>query len=173
MILQRVRQVLYALRARRTDADEQFIASWLKPAEQTLFYAQALADQYHALRTAYTAESLARQNAAVQLPLLLRCALLHDIGRVRGDLGTAGKIMTVFLHAVCPRWVCQRGAVDGVPGSLQHKLYIYQHHAMLGATKLEKLGLHREAVIIAAHHQPAKEDDPLELVLLRRADALN
>ena len=104
---------------------------------------------------------------------MLRCALLHDVGRTRGDLGTAGKILTVFLHAVSPCWAARRGAVDGTPGSLQHKLYIYQHHAMLGAAKLHQLGLQREAAIVAAHHRPPTADDALELVLLRRADAMN
>ena len=173
MIPQRVRQVLAALRAHLSAEDWRFIDAWLQPDEKALFASLTLADQYHALQTAYTARQLLPKYPAANQHLLLRCALLHDVGRVRGDMGTKGKILAVLLHAAAPDWVRNKGAADGPAGSLQHMLYVYLHHAELGAAKLSALGLSAEASIVAGHHKAPAEYDPPELKILRMADGMN
>lgn len=174
----RIRQFFRAIFAHLDEADHCYVAKWLPEAElQRLFYAMALPDQYHALHTAYTAEQLMAHRATEGKPgaakrLLLRCALLHDVGRTRGTLGTMGKTAAVLLHGCFPRWAKTRG--ESPSGSrLSAMLYVYFHHPEIGAAALRRLGYEAEAAVVARHHAPPAAGESAELDLLRRADALN
>ena len=91
--MQRVRQFFRAIFASVSAEDERFLQEFLSEQEQSLFCRMLLADQYHALQTAYTAQALwAKDAGAADERLLTRCALLHDIGRKKGDMGIAGKV---------------------------------------------------------------------------------
>ena len=175
-MIQRVRQFFRAISASISDVDERFLQVYLSDQEQALFHRMMLADQYHALQTAYTAQLLlAESREAADKRLLTRCALLHDIGRKKGDMGVAGKVFAVLMHKffffVSMRWAA-RGA-SGRGGFPCHVLYIYYQHAELGAAELTDYGLFAEASIIRAHHHAPQETDPPELLLLRQADELN
>ena len=176
-MMQRVRQFFQAIRAQLSAADRCFIAEHLPEKVQPLFWGMTLPDQCHALRVARTAMALAEQKrlAGLDLALLLRASLLHDIGRQRGDMGTFDKVFAVLLYGVVP----QRAAAWAVPGrgtgltGLRHALYIYGHHPAIGARRLQQAGLDREAMLAAGHHKAPAESDPPELLLLRQADAMN
>ena len=98
MSLGRVRQFMTAMGARLTEEDMAFARHWLTPEQRKLFFSMSVPDQYHALHVAYTARALAEETAeAVDEALLTRCALLHDVGRRRGDLGTFWKSFAVLF----------------------------------------------------------------------------
>ena len=127
-----------------------------------------VADQCHSLRTAYTVERLVIEDKrGVDKEFLIRCALLHDVGRKAGDLTIRGKIFVVLITSLVPKFA-ERLEING-----NRALYVYHHHAEIGARKLQQIGLFKEAKIIAKHHAPPKPDDPLELKLLRLADNEN
>ena len=177
MKLQRCRQFFTALQAHISPEDICFIKNFLLKPEQELFFAMNPSDQYHALRTAFTARKLlaAMPDGSGDEHFLTRCALLHDIGRRKGDMGILGKVFAVLMqgcfgqrsfswarYGKSPFWQYPR-----------HILYVYYHHPRLGADALSALGMKREADVIAAHHTPAQPGDSLELKLLRQADAMN
>ncbi len=175
MISRRISQFLHAITARITREDQTFLKRWL-PEESLrhLFAAMTVADQCHALRTAHTAESLLLalpEDASANRRLLVRTALLHDIGRRKGDMGTWGKVLTVLLDAAFPRWSRVQGEQEG--GWLSRLLHTYYFHPRIGADMLRQKGYPEEAALIERHHAPASADDPLELCLLRKADRLN
>ena len=85
-MFQRVRQVRAALFARITPADEVYIAEHLNSRAQQLFWQMAVADQYHALQVAKTALRMAEKHQGVERELLRTAALLHDVGKRRGDM---------------------------------------------------------------------------------------
>lgn len=180
-MIKRLKQFYRAITARITAADKIWLDGKLSPAAQRLFYAMHEADQYHALNVAKTALKLLKDyaidDAAKEAlkPLLIRCALLHDVGRVRGDLDIWGKVFTVLMVHNFPkmarniqlssaRYVWQR------PG---HALFVYYKHPAIGAAKLRKIGLSAEADIIAKHHAESKWEDSVVLKILRAADELN
>ena len=175
-MMQRVRQFLRAIFASVSAEDERFLQEFLSEQEQSLFCRMLLADQYQALQTAYTAQALwAKDAGAADERLLTRCALLHDIGRKKGDMGIAGKVFAVLMHKFFFSFsmrLAERGA-SGRGGFLCHVLYIYYQHAELGAAELSDCGLFAEACIVREHHHAPKDTDPPELLLLRRADELN
>lgn len=170
MMMGRVRQFLLAAAARVSKEDREYVERSLPPALQRLFFAMSVPDQCHALRTARCAEKLTVGfPEPVDPAFLARCALLHDIGRKKGDLGTIGKSFAVLFAALCPERAHTCG--DGGKGLMSKKMRVYFHHAEIGADMLENLGFSAEAAIIRRHHEVPAEDDPPELRLLRKADA--
>ena len=161
-------QFVRALTARVSVDDGQYISAHLNAEEQKIFFSMSVADQVHSLRTAYTIERLIIEDKrGVNREFLIRCALLHDVGRRAGDLTTMGKVFAVLVTSFAPKFA-ERLEING-----NRSLYVYHHHAQLGAQKLQKIGLFKEAKIIAKHHAPPKPDDPFELKLLRLADNEN
>ncbi|MBR6712383.1 MAG: HDIG domain-containing protein [Selenomonadaceae bacterium] len=164
----RVLQFIRAVTARVSVEDGKYISTHLNAEEQKIFFAMSVADQVHSLRTAYTVERLIIEDKrGVDREFLIRCALLHDVGRRNGDLTIKGKIFAVLITSIAPKFA-ERLELNG-----NHALYVYHNHAEIGARKLQKLGLFKEAKIIAKHHAKPKPDDPFELKLLRLADNEN
>ena len=170
MMMGRVRQFLLAATAKVSEEDKAFVERSLTPELRRLFFSMSVPDQCHALRTARCAEKLmADFPEPVDLAFLTRCALLHDIGRKKGDLDTIWKSFAVLFAAFCPERARAHG--DSGEGLLSKKMRVYFHHADIGADMLENLGFSAEAAIIRRHHKAPAEDDPPELRLLRAADA--
>ena len=164
----RILQFVRAVTARVSIDDGKYISAHLNAEEQKVFFAMSVADQVHSLRTAYTIERLVIEDKrGIDREFLIRCALLHDVGRRNGDLTVMGKIFAVLITSIAPNFA-QKLELNG-----NHALYIYHHHAELGGQKLQKIGLFKEAKIISKHHSPPKPDDPIELKLLRLADNAN
>ena len=167
-VIKRVLQFVRAVTARVSVEDGKYISTHLNAAEQKIFFAMSVADQVHSLRTAYTVERLIIEDKrGVDREFLIRCALLHDVGRRNGDLTIKGKIFAVLITNIAPKFA-ERLELNG-----NRALYVYHNHAEIGARKLQKLGLFKEAKIIAKHHAKPKPDDPFELKLLRLADNEN
>lgn len=170
-MIQRIRQFYRAMTARITPADRQWVEERLPADAQKLFYAMHPADQYHALNVAKTAMHLSSEHPSVDSALLLRAALLHDVGRVQGDMDVMGKVLAVLVKHFFSQKA--RQLAEKQHGWLEHIMYVYYHHPEIGASKLETIGMTEEAAIIRWHHASAAGNEPPELVLLRAADELN
>ena len=177
-MITRAKQFFSALFARLSDDDTEYVKKILpREDERELFFAMSVIDERHALNTARTAEKFASAETGIDRELLLRVALLHDVGRVRGDMGLWGKTFAVLAVSLLPHWakdVAKKYPTMG-DGIFRHRkiLFVYFNHATIGAAKLRAANLPREAAIVAAHHMPETDADPAELVFLRRADAEN
>lgn len=172
----RVKQVVAALTAKITEADKAFVSKHLPHGQADFFWRMNLPDQRHALNVAYTALALADGQAGLNQELLIKCALLHDVGKVKGDVSTADKIITVILDKFVPCWARDWGRQGrgGKLDNLRHAVYIYYNHAARGAVMLRSAGVSPQiADIIARHHEAPAEKEPPELTLLRRADSLH
>lgn len=172
----RVKQFWSALTAKLTAEDRVFVAANLNPAEQALFYGMNLPDQQHALQVAYTALRLAGAQAAVDRSLLVKCALLHDVGKRKGDVSTWDKVLTVLAHRLAPvraeAWG-RRGRGNRLD-NIRHAFYVYFHHPERSAELVRALGAgDAVADIIKRHHEPEAAGEPVELILLRRADNMH
>jgi putative nucleotidyltransferase with HDIG domain len=172
----RIKQFFAALTAEVTAADREFAVAWLCAAERALFYAMNLPDQYHALQVARTARRLAAGRADIDRELLVRSALLHDVGKVKGDVSTFDKTVAVLAHRLVPEKAEGWGRLGrgGRIANLRHALHVYFHHPARGAALVAAAGGdERLTDIIARHHQSPAAGDPPELALLREADALH
>ncbi len=167
-IFKRAKQFYRALTAKISIDDEKYIMAHLNAVEQKLFFALSDIDQYHSLKVAYTIERLIIQDkTGIDREFLIRCALLHDIGKADGKMTIRDKIFTVLVTTFAPR-IADELEING-----NNAIYIYRNHAEIGARKLQRLGLFNEAKIIARHHSPPRDDDSRELKLLKIADDEN
>ena len=175
-MLNRVKQVIAALKASITVEDKVFVSRYLNAAEQKLFWAMNLPDQCHVLNVAQTALQLAQHQQKIDVTLLVKCALLHDVGKIKGDVSTIDKIITVMGYKLSPRWAKQWGRLGkgSKIDNLRHAFYIYFHHAERGSMMLKEINSSPQLVdIIAKHHEAPTDYDPLELVILRKSDDLH
>ena len=174
--LGRVGQFWRALTAQVTAEELAFVESCLPEGARPLFLAMHKADQRHVLNVAYTALELSEGRQDIDRDFLLRCCLLHDVGRVKGTMDVWGKVWGVLAEKLLSPSLRRRLENHRAEHFWQRPglaLYVYRCHAEIGAEKLMALGLHREAGLIRLHHAPENADDPEELKILRRADALN
>lgn len=175
-MLARIRQVISAITAQLSEEDKRFIEESLTTKEQALFYAMNLPDQRHALNVAYTAMELAKDRSEVDKTLLLKSALLHDVGKVRGDVSTWDKIITVLAHNCAPNWARNWGkrGRGGKIANLRHAFHTYYHHPARSAELLAAIGEDRRVgEIVRRHHEPPAAADSPELAILRQADELH
>ena len=125
----------------------------------------------HTMRVYCTAMEIAETEPRCDKLIVALAALLHDVGRVQGDMDIMGKVLAVLVKHFAP--VKARQLAETKTGWLGHILYVYYQHPEIGAMKLEGIGMKEEAAIIRCHHRKKTENDPPELALLRAADELN
>lgn len=172
-MFKRAKQVRAALTARITPEDRVYISKHLSDREQKLFQSMAPVDQYHAIQVAKSALELANQYPETDRDVLRKAALLHDVGKLRGDISTLDKIATVLVHAISPRLerLIAHPGKGGTFANLRHAFYIYGHHACRGAKLAADAGVEPKVVEwICRHHQKPQSDDTLEFRLLLEAD---
>ena len=175
----RVRQFFMALGAKPKERDLGYLRSHLSQEEQRLFFSMHPADQAHALRVAHTAESLAeKEKVYINPELLRRAALLHDVGRKKGDMDIWGKVFAVLMFGFFPH-VAGKWAEYGKERprhlwmALPRALYVYLNHPKIGAEWISAAGAKDVAEIVERHHLPPGKDDPPELALIKKADGMN
>ena len=176
---QRLRQFLRALFGRLDAEGHTFIRCYLNEAEQRLFYAMHQSDQYHAFRVALTAKEIYARQGCLDLDtyiLLIRCALLHDIGRVKGTADIWGKVLAVLADRFFPfptSYFLRRKDSCDIFGRIGMALYVHIAHPYIGAAALRRIGDIREAEIVRQHQKKAAPEDSPVLSILKLADAQN
>ena len=143
--LYRVRQFLWAARARPLDGDElQLAQAHLPPAALDLFRRMPPGDQRHSLvilrgllARGYTGEPL------------LQAALLHDAAKA--PIGLWQRSVVVLLNAVSRGTLPRLASPD--PRSWRYPFYLSVNHPELGALAAERAGVDPRAVILIREHQ--------------------
>jgi putative nucleotidyltransferase with HDIG domain len=97
-------------------------------------------------------------------PTVLRqAALLHDVGKARTFLGTAGRTLVVLAESTGTM-----GVITRVPG-IGPRVALYTRHPEIGAEMLRGAGAADQLVQIVAEHQERRPRLP-ETVRLQAAD---
>lgn len=172
----RIKQAFAALTATITQEDRAFVEIYLNFDAQALFWGMNVPDQRHALNVAYTALRLAKDHPTINTALLIKCALLHDVGKIKGDISTFDKILAVIgdklLYKKTKKWA--RLGRGSKLSNIRHALYIYFNHGDRSAAMLQEIGESNLVIeIVAKHHKTPADNDPLELILLRQSDNMH
>lgn len=172
--MSRVGQFVRAVAALRgLNAEElRWVRTHLAPWEEALFWQMSRIDQKHAVRVSMRAAEIARRDPSLDEPsrrVLARAGLLHDIGKVRGDIGLFDRVAIVLVRRLAPR-LAERLAAQGRdallrPGrrglgrGLCRAFYAHAVHAERGAAMAELFGVEGEVVdVIRLHHRPPEGD---------------
>lgn len=130
------------------------------------------ADQRHGLAVAKSALAKRGYQLGAPVEYLVQAALLHDIGKVAGDLTPLTRICVGFLRRFLPRLRARLAKRDGTP--LQRACYVDLRHAARGAYMARAFGIAPDVVqIIRAHHDPPAPYEAKILTYLREADRHN
>lgn len=178
-MIQRIRQFYRAIFGRMDAGAYLFICSYLRDEELILFYAMHPADQLHSFRVAITAKKFyqkERDLSSDECIFLIRCALLHDIGKTKGTTDVWGKVLFVLAHRFLPSsipWFISKKNNKGICGRIGNAFYVSCRHPQIGAKKLRLIGRHREAGIVEEHQKKEAPEDAPVLSILKRADAWN
>lgn len=113
-------------------AEQRIVADRLGTAAAALFWAQSAADQRHAF------ETMRRAAMHTTDALVLRTALLHDVGKARTTLGAVGRSVATVL--------------DAVRAPLGPAMAAYRDHGRLGAEALARVGADPLTIDFARRH---------------------
>ena len=178
----RVKQFFHAVTAKVSFADALYVREMLDISETVLFFAMSVEDQRHAIDVAHTVERLydkmrAEKKEKIDVELLVKAALLHDIGRVKGDMKIYQKALCVLLDKWDPKYARSLTKPKGEKGTLSHAVFVYYNHPGIGAEKLEAINEDPRMVYLVGRHHSNKKDKESELykelVLLKKADGMN
>ncbi|HHT05773.1 MAG TPA: HDIG domain-containing protein [Hydrogenispora sp.] len=165
-------RVIGLFRRRLNKTDRQLAESYLDEAGLFLFNQMSYADQKHAVTVARYLLSEKVDTSGANMSLLIQGALLHDVGKVKGEISWWNRIRVGLIRRYLPRLRDKR-AKRGEKG-LGHALYVDLHHPDRGAYMAQSLGVDPSVVfLIRHHHDDAKEPATIELALLQSADAKN
>lgn len=152
--------------------ERDFIRLHLDDRGQLLFFQMDPADQRHSLAVAKAVLAKRGYQTGVAIEPLVQAALLHDIGKVQGDLTPLSRLMVGLIKRLAPglrvKWAKRSGGIIG------HACYIDLHHPARGAYMARTLGVPPEvASVIQTHHEPPRPGEPRILTFLREADGRN
>lgn len=171
----RIIQFYHAVTAKLIDDDIAFINKYLSAAEYKLFNEMHTYDKCHAVNVAYSAVKIAGQYSRIDIDLLIRAALLHDVGRTAHNICIFDKVIFVLLNKISKNgllYIARKGC-SGFAGKRRNALYICMNHAAVGAAKLYEIGAADIAKIVEHHHDKLYDGGSSELAILHRADELN
>lgn len=175
-MLRRLLQVIHALTSKMESQDHGLVAANLDSRERPLFYSMDINSQKHSVKVAQTCLKLASSHPSVNVKLLVKAALLHDIGKEQGDLTTFYRIIFVITDKLSPT-LAKSIAKTGIYFAwrkLGHAFLILYNHPDIGSQKAKNAGVDRRIMkLIALHHTPYVSGETPELTLLRKADSLN
>jgi hypothetical protein len=141
----------------RVRADDlTFVDRYLTARERSLFLTMSSADQRHSVALC---ERLRRDGH--DDVILLRAALLHDVGKATARLPIFCRVVHSFAAVSSPRlagWLTQSDK------GWRRPFYVAANHAVLGAAAAARAGSGEEVVRLIAGHG-ARGDDPLSQTL--------
>ena len=166
-----------------SDAERRWVGEHLSVWEEALFWQMSVVDQKHAVRVSMRAAEIARAEGnwdRVAIRTLVRAGLLHDIGKVGGDIGLVDRVAIVLIWRLLPRLaraLVARGEEALVNGAARRRLgsglcrafYAQAVHSQRGAAMARLFGVEEPVVdVIRHHHRPGEGDRLLEV--FARAD---
>ena len=157
--LYRARQFFRGFRTTLAPVEIALVRARLTEAEQALFAGMHPRDRRHSVDLALRLGPEASGD-------LQTAALLHDIGK--GSLRVSDRIAFVLLGAVGRGLRARFEAEDG--GRFPRALWRLEHHARLGAARLEAVGTRPRVIALVAGHTGRHSDADEELARLVAAD---
>lgn len=166
MVFYRMKQFYWAIIAKINKDDVDFIKYILNIKELKLFNKLSVQEQKHSVKVAYDVQNICNNKyKAVNINLLLKGALLHDIGKIYGRLNIIDKSIVVLGDKF------SRGRLKKF--STNKKINVYYNHAKLGKELLRKIEKDDRLLYLVENHHNEKIIDDLELDILRYCDKRN
>ncbi|QGU93757.1 HDIG domain-containing protein [Clostridium bovifaecis] len=156
----RIKQFYWGITAKISLEDKGFLKEYLNDNELKLFSRLPIYDQAHCIRTAKEVKRVYLKNR-MSNNLLIKAALLHDIGKIEGRLNLIDKSVLVVLDKLTKGKIRRFNNVK--------KIDVYYNHANKGYSILKEYNYNeRFLYLIKNHHNNIIRDKELEI--LRECD---
>lgn len=179
--MRRVAQFFRTVAAQRglREDEVRWVQKHLSTQEEALFWQMSPIDQKHAVEVSRRAAALATAEGLTsprELRVLIRAGLLHDIGKIGGDMTLWQRVAIVLVQRLSPklaRALAERGKEDLARGFLRSSwgarwrraFYTQSVHAERGAAMAKMWGVEEEVLqLIRWHHQPQRGGRLLQLL---------
>ncbi|MBC2582392.1 HDIG domain-containing metalloprotein [Clostridium sp. DJ247] len=160
----RIKQFFWSINSKVSDSDIKFINRNLSKEELNLFYKLSNAEQKHSIRVAQDVEDVCKKHS-ISSSLLIKAALLHDIGKTMANLSIFDKSILVILDKIT------KGSIKKFSGI--SKVKVYYDHAKIGANILRKYNYDLKLIYLIENHHNVNINDNKELNILRICDNKN
>jgi putative nucleotidyltransferase with HDIG domain len=154
--------------------DYRFLDFYLDEPGKFLFFQMNRVDQHHALAVARTVLSEASYLPGLDLLILIKAALLHDVGKVEGDLNPFSRLFVGLVRRSRPLLRGQWSITNPVTfwQKLRYGFYVDLAHPARGAHMARIFGIEPSIVdMIRHHHDPPFEGQSPELTWLQLVDS--
>lgn len=160
-MLYRAKQFFKGVTAYKIDSSLADI--YLNSEELALFLKLPRHEKRHAIDTART---IIKMNVKENKGILIKAALLHDIGKTEPASGIIMKSILVLIDKIFPR-ICFRL-------SKRFRVFnTYYNHPQIGACLLEKTNTENKVKLLVRYHHSEKNADIEGMDILKKADNLN
>lgn len=165
MSLYRIKQFYWSITSKIDLSDNKFIDKYLNTREKELFKKLSVYEQKHCVNVARDVVK-ACENSGIRNELLIKAALLHDIGKIYKKLNPIEKSIIVILDNIF------KGKLKKFK-SLK-KIDVYYNHGDKGYNILKDIGGYDERLLylVKNHHNSFITGDK-ELDMLRDCDSKN
>ncbi len=157
--------------------DIALVEKYLDEPGKFLFYQMNRFDQHHCLTVAR--DILVKHQTTLkdfEMNLLMKAALLHDIGKSEGEFDLINRILVALIRRFFPFWRNRLALTN--PSTwweqLRYGVYLDLVHPARGAHMAQLLGINPVVVeLIQRHHEPRQRSQSLGLKYLQAADKRN
>lgn len=159
-----------------SDEERILLDNYLDDSGKFLFSQMGRVERYHALAVAKTVLEEAGYQRGIDLKTLVKAALLHDVGKVEGDLNFCSRLAAGLIRRIKPGWrekYAQAKRDERWP-AIRYGFYVDLIHPVRGSYMAQSLGIEPCVVeLIRRHHDPPVLDQIPELTWLQAADNKN
>lgn len=160
----RVKQFYWSISSRMELEDEKFINKYLNNDELKLFCKLSKSEQKHSVKVAYDVKKTCEQEN-MSSKLLVKAALLHDIGKTLRKLNSIDKSILVMADSITKGNVRKLSKIE--------KVNVYYNHGKIGSDILKKYEYDKELLYLIENHHNFEISGNRKLEILRECDNRN
>lgn len=151
----RIKQFLWAAAAKLRDEDIKFVTEYLNDYEKSLFFSLPVSEQVHSVKVARGVLEECLKEDAYDV-LLIKAALLHDIGKINSGLNIFTKAILVIMNRIFPRAMKKLTFIKSVNA--------YYNHAEIALNYLKNTDDYMEFLIRNHHNYEVVWDKKLKIL---------
>ena len=152
-VFYRINQFVHAKSSKMSYSDIEFVRRYLTKPEQVLFYRMRTFDQSHGVMMAHKCLDKCKNYKWVDENILVRSALLHDVGKAFYNVSLLLRSIYVLLNKFNNGKFLSSIAKQNSKILVLRKLYILKNHPAVGAKMLSDIIDEPEIIeVVNGHH---------------------